>query len=623
MTNAQRNRCRFSFRNHEGRFIKTLFSKLLVPALVLFSAFFLLLTPHTVLAAALNLPKDTEGWTKFTPSPDTRIMYVSANGDNDTALVYTSANHPDWANPQSPSGTINSFATFAAAYAHLRSGYPDWVLFKRGDTLYDTVGQVEKQGRSTSEPILIGAYGSSGLSPLLKVGSVRGIFVSERDPFAYLAVQGIRFYAHTRNSDDPEYNAVDNGNSGVELSGRYMSNILIEGCAFMYPRGNIVRGEYLYDRARDIEFRRNLFLNSYQIATSHAQGLVGSHTENLLLEENVFDHNGWLIQSIPAQELPEGWNEQTGGQATMKNHNIYLGNDKGTIIKNNISMRPSSIHFKHAVYTGVSSGIAPIPVENLMHDNNLLIDGEVGVDVSGNNLEVGVTVKNYTCKNNVIYKLGLSKPTNRGLAWAIGLSGFGDDGGTVHDNIILNNNVPLDIGFTGIIFNGPVKNLDIYNNIFYSGVSPCRLIDVAGEGVNTTIRNNEFRSFSAPGVGTPRMMYAVVPTTGYAFSSNAWSGNGTFNDNEDIYSLEQWQTSREPSASIGAKVYPDNTRTIETYMASIGDTATLEAFIERCRAQDRYNWDTRFSANTVNSWIRAGFIGSTGIAAPAQFKVTY
>lgn len=43
-------------------------------------------------------------------------------------------------------------------------------------------------------------------------------------------------------------------------------------------------------------------------------------------------------------------------------------------------------------------------------------------------------------------------------------------------------------------------------------------------------------------------------------------------------------------------------------MTSTGETATIDAFIAKARAQDRYNgWDPRFTADAVNDYIRAGF----------------
>ena len=74
------------------------------------------------------LPQDSNGWTVFTPSADTRIMYVSATGNDSTGQIYSSTSEEVGSNPFNPSKNILPFATYEAAYANVRWGYPDWIL---------------------------------------------------------------------------------------------------------------------------------------------------------------------------------------------------------------------------------------------------------------------------------------------------------------------------------------------------------------------------------------------------------------------------------------------------------------------------------------------------------------
>ena len=50
-------------------------------------------------------------------------------------------------------------------------------------------------------------------------------------------------------------------------------------------------------------------------------------------------------------------------------------------------------------------------------------------------------------------------------------------------------------------------------------------------------------------------------------------------------------------------------------MQSLSQTATIAAFIAKCRAQDRYSWDTDYTAEVVNDWLRAGFWESEAATA--------
>jgi hypothetical protein len=42
-------------------------------------------------------------------------------------------------------------------------------------------------------------------------------------------------------------------------------------------------------------------------------------------------------------------------------------------------------------------------------------------------------------------------------------------------------------------------------------------------------------------------------------------------------------------------------------MASLGEPATLEAFLAGARAQSKSNWQPRYTAAAVNAYLRAGF----------------
>ena len=59
-------------------------------------------SPARYTGSALDLPIDNNGWTIFTPSSDTRIMYVSVSGNDSTGAVYNSKSFSDLFNPSLP-----------------------------------------------------------------------------------------------------------------------------------------------------------------------------------------------------------------------------------------------------------------------------------------------------------------------------------------------------------------------------------------------------------------------------------------------------------------------------------------------------------------------------------------
>jgi hypothetical protein len=600
---------RFPFRNHRKQLIKLVFSTFSLSKLFIFGAFVALLSPQPILAESLNLPKDTSGWTIFTPSSDTRIMYVSAAGDDSTGEVYSSTSPVVGSNPFNPVDPVSTFRTYAAAFANTRQGYPDWVLFKRGETFYDTVGSNVRSGRSTTEPFLVGAYGESGLSPKLKIGSSKGLSirkVSSSTPgvYEYIAIQGVRFYAHTRNPDDPEYEGY-NGDVGLEIhahgTGNVIRNLLIEGCAFMYSTNNVIQASGGAIQLSDLDIRRNRFLNTYA-SGGHAQGLYAYFVNEMLLEENVFDHNGWLVPSYDGTA--------DGGQATMFNHNTYFCSVNNTTLRNNVFMQPSSMNNKFTSDT---------KSENITINNNLYIDGELGIGIGTNYLDNEFRFISPIISNNVFEGIGRTDPTRRGVAWGLQIAGW--DGGEVFKNIILNQGVSAGNSFS-ISIEDQCRNMDIYSNLFFTPQFSDKGIQFkfAGTSSANTIRDNYIEM---PGNGVD-LARGEVALSGFTFSNNNYydSVSPQFTVQNTSYTMAQWQSGFETSAQFIKKSFQDATRSIATYQQSIGKNATVEAFISAVREQGRFNWDTKYTASTVNNWLRAGFFeneeGSTYISAPAN-----
>lgn len=582
----------------------------LMPILLIISSFGLASLPQPVLAAALNLPKDAAGWTVFKPSPDTRIMYVSTAGNDSTGQIYSASTGVVGSNPFNPSGAILPFRTYAAAFANTREAMPDWILFRRGDTFYETIGSNIRSGRSASEPFVIGSYGDSGLSPLLKTGNVTGIRITRESRSAaawqHIAVFGLNLYAHTRNPEDPEYVEADGtgGARGVLIatggaSGNRVNNIRIEGCKIGFFSNNItIQSNIGPGTISDIDIRRNIIHYSYA-TNAHSSGLGGGPASDVLVEENIFDHNGWLIQSFNST--------QAGGQATVHNHNIYFDGVTNNTVRSNIFSRASSIGTK------LQGGEE---LYNLVVDNNLYIDGEIGVE-SCNNYTEGrgypdklYRVKSPVVSNNVFYNIGRSRPTNGSTSWDIWQQGW--DGGQVYSNLSLRNGDNGGIEGIFAVIGDKSRNSSYFDNVVYStGVHTTGVYYRPYSGDQTNITNlSIYQNYFAP-VGATASLRNVLGTTldisETAFTHNVYPTQATFRVGNEAYSLSQWLSNYEPTATFAVRSFSDKDRTVETYMSRLGGAANLDAFISAAVAQDRYKWDTRYTAAVVNDYLRAGF----------------
>jgi hypothetical protein len=97
----------------------------------------------------------------------------------------------------------------------------------------------------------------------------------------------------------------------------------------------------------------------------------------------------------------------------------------------------------------------------------------------------------------------------------------------------------------------------------------------------------------------------VFSTNNFFFSiaaPGAWMRAGS------NLSLGQWKTIVHDLSSVGQQFnFPDPTRTIASYHASIGGFPALENFMIQARQQSRSYWRPQYTAAAVNDYIRAGF----------------
>jgi len=324
------------------------------------------------------------GWTAFTPSSDTQTIYVSNSSGND-ANTGLSQSAP--------------VKTIAQGMSLLRAGFPDWLLLKKGDVWKDeAIGYLcDQYGRSPSEPMLISSYGS-GPRPLIKTNpsineAAIGAFnhSSGGCPNAAnnLALVGLEFYAYTRDPASPDFDA---STIALESSGmrfvRPVSSFLVEDCKFSFYQGS----GFDTDGAQNVSLRRNIIVDSYS-TTGHSQGLYVAGVTNLVIDENVFDHNGWNA-SI------------SGAEPTIFNHNIYLQvlSDPATVKGNTIAN--ASSHGLQQRSGGATT-------------NNLFAHNPIGMEYgSTETAEYGPMQHDGTATNNVFlegYDIGPENPRGWGI----------------------------------------------------------------------------------------------------------------------------------------------------------------------------------------------------------------
>lgn len=181
--------------------------------------------------------------------------------------------------------------------------------------------------------------------------------------------------------------------------------------------------------------RRSIISGNYTTTgQGHSQGLYHSGSGHdtdvptILLQENLFDHNGWRIQSSTGGPAD--------GQATIFNHNTYFTSARNVLFQRNLFLRPSSIGNKWTGYVGPNQ-----QGRRLVMENNLYAEGEQGISLGGNNPGGPNRFEGIEIRDNVFTDIGRTRPTNRSLSW--GIETLDWDSGTIRGNLIIHQRAPI------------------------------------------------------------------------------------------------------------------------------------------------------------------------------------
>lgn len=567
-------------------------------------------TSYNVQPGEFNLyPRETNGWDEtgwsiITPSEDSRLIYVSSSiGDDETAEFY--APH-DMEVIEAP-GSIKPFKTIEAANASARQGFPDWILLRRGDS-WEVSGPIHlKGGRSVDERSVFTSYGQNPERPELNKSESKDILRVWAE-IRFVSIVGISFYGIERDPSAAEF--VGWGNV-KELRGIFiysgdahedrMGSILIEDNRFNFLSKAISStgdAEHV-----DIVIRRNVVTNSYN-ELGHAQGISAAHT-SALLEENVFDHNGWLTQQGVKDEK-----EKSEGQATMFNHNTYFTTSMDTVFKNNIFLRPSSIHNKWTANPPAT--IDEVMSHNLIMENNLYVGGEIGISAGGNDdNDNGARWENVKIIDNIMLAIGRDQPTKRTLGWNIDANDW--NGGLICGNYVLHTDNSKVTNIYGIKLSGHSSDVKIIKNTVHGLIAPNTSTTNGGIGVvDTSPKSNILVSENNIQLEDSNLRVLIGDLLeSITFDQNRYFSaleTGEWFSSQGLdHDIDSWRTNAEDASSTVLRDrFLEPKRTFETYLNSIG-SSSIDSFVKSVTDQPIRTWNENFSAQKINTYIREGY----------------
>lgn len=313
-----------------------------------------------------------EGFTTFAPTPGAQVYYVSESGSDKN----------DGLSQDRPMRTLK------AAYKRVGNKDGDWILVRAGDTLEGGLGSLTKSGKSADEPLLIGVYGQ-GPRPVI-LTSAGGSFLTAFGRVSNVVINGLHIYPQSRNPTDKGI--------GWYASGE---NLTIEDCKIEGYQNNIVVQGGKSGAIRNVTIRRCILLDAYiDHHAGHAQGIYIENTDNVLIDECTFDHNGWrpgepgagrtkfnhniyaqtncndvkVYRSILARGASHGLQNRGGGDVVdnvfYRNAMAFFVRSGPSLVKNNVVLESDDI--RNSTEGARGSGIEIMPTERAVVEGNIV-----------------------------------------------------------------------------------------------------------------------------------------------------------------------------------------------------------------------------------------------------------
>lgn len=513
------------------------------------------------IALAAGAPTDayaqtynSEGWTILQPSEDTRFVFVSSSEGNDQN------------SGRSPAQAVR---TIDRAKQLMRDGFPDWMLLKRGDVWNEGFGVWSVSGRSDTERCVIASYGDSDDRPKLVLIDTSGIIAPYQQDTSYVAIVGIHFEGNRPGQS---------GSRGI----RWLSTgkgLLIEDCYIAGFKDNVgIEGQG--DGFSDFSFRRNVVVDAWS-SGGHSQGLFVTDTENILIEDNVIDRNGWN------PDIP-------GANATQYNQNVYVQTrTENVTFIGNITSR--------AAGAGAQLRNGGVAMHNLFYANPMPL--RFGYNSANGNAGSATGEIRF---NTVV---GGPLPNNDDASFGIWVEHL--NGVEVTNNVITSNQYG---GTTvwGFSFHGTARNSTIAHNVVYgwndaSGESG-RFIRSAATAESSMILKENLWIPTSP----ISVLFAISDTSNFQFENNRFS-NITLDDSifrvngDNSIGFNAWSALGMVNGDqIQQMSLADPGRNLKDYARHLGFTDET-AFLEAARQLSRRNWRPELTGEAASAWIRAGY----------------
>jgi len=584
--------------------------------------------------------------------PGSRIFYISADGsdpsDTETPLkqiYFWNGNHIIDAtgsttgadgelygtDPMNPTGLIRPYKSWpfvaprrtgwgigaakvgapwdgtsykAPGGGEFRYGFPDWWLFKRGDTFNlkaDYLSFAQKTapsltetsggsltlpgGANASKTQVMGAYGNLNdpRPRFINPNSTTFLIQSNRVPPKHIIYLSLHF--------DGRGTVTSNGFSFRDLPAE-SENILLEDIWL-----EALGGSDIQHVSAQITLRRALITDGFSIGKGHVQGLYtsGNRDAKIRIEQSILMRNGFK-NGDPAIDWPP-----SGAQTwNIFNRNMYLSGECNNMV------------------CGVFDTISLIGASGdqfrpgMRVERNFFYQGYLALGAHGGYPDSDGPTGSFI--DNILQRfVGSGTNDNRGHpGWGIELTS-GSYKVEMARNIVTGaqheaKSYGLYISALNWYcyshnFEYATRNNNIYDNIFDTGTAPAAINISDGEGENCN------QGWTFPGVTNNQITNNILINNTKKESVYKPSPALIGTTNDTLFIDNALYANRTTAAA--ELRWPDTERTLKTYLQSLGITVTSEdGFIEyfhEAKQQRRGYWRTEYTSRPLINYIREGF----------------
>lgn len=542
-----------------NRWTRTLGRRAVLKLAVLAAACAICLPGLPASAAADN--QTTDFWTHFTPSSDTRLIFVSSSEGNDSNSGLT---------PATPVKTL------VKAESLVRDGYPDWMLLKRGDSWRESMPFWTKSGRSPTEKLVVGAYGEGNQRPQIRSEEVAAIRTHGNMEVKHVAFVGLHLEPYARRDDQSV--------SGVTWL-RRSTDILFEDL-FVAGYAN----NFSLQSTSDAAPVRNIRLNGCVVVDAwnldgHSQGIYARNIDGLTIENCVIASNGF--------------SRDRGALPTIFNHNLYIQHGThNVVIRGNIIADASS----HGIQLRSGGDI----------EDNLFIANPIAILFGGGTQPDEGGVTGSVRRNVILHGRGISPDAPR--SWGMEIANIRQ--AVIAENFISqsewdSNGQAIRLFSKG---NYGITNLLVERNaiVHWHGMVEVLAPDAGHVYDNVRIRENlVFRDLtphpSNNNLNKPLVSLFAAHHPGMLISQNKYRHYGMhsrpFRVSGSNLSVDQWVSQVEPSADIAAVSQPPTGFALADYYRSIGRSGGVAEFLAAARTSSRQNPNPALRPRAVHAWF--------------------